>query len=87
MDAIIMKISRKGPRRYKHKSPLPATKPLALPNERDESVDPVPATPRKIMRQAYQDLRRGLVDTDLHGERGVEAVVHPQDPKKDGGTG
>jgi Fe-Mn family superoxide dismutase len=31
-----------------------------------------PNEPRQVMKQAYKDLRRGLVDTDMHGERGVE---------------
>ena len=46
-----------------------------LPHERDEKPDKHPSAPRKIMKQAYQDLQRGLVDTDLHGQRGVENVV------------
>ena len=63
-----MKISRKGPRHHK-KVRLP------LPHERDEAVEEDASAPRKVMDQAYQDLQRGLVDTDLHGERGVEAQV------------
>ena len=49
-----------------------------LPHERDES--PAAANPalRGVMKQAASDLEQGLVDTDLHGERGVEQVVpHP----------
>ncbi|MFZ6743602.1 hypothetical protein ACO0LC_10280 [Undibacterium sp. JH2W] len=33
--------------------------------------------PRKVMKQALQDLQEGQQDTDLHGQRGVEAVVKP----------
>lgn len=75
-----MKISRKGPRRNK-KTPLPKAVRLPLPNERDESVEKDATAPRKIMDQAYQDLQSGLVDTDLHGQRGVEEQVR-QDSKK-----
>lgn len=52
-----------------------------LPHERDEAPDSQSITPRKKMRQALEDLQRGLVDTDMHGERGVEEVVKNQ-PKK-----
>lgn len=45
-----------------------------LPHERDEKTDPV-APPRKKMLQAHTDLENGLVDTDMHGQRGVEVVV------------
>ncbi|HAT31388.1 MAG TPA: hypothetical protein DCW29_11220 [Janthinobacterium sp.] len=45
-----------------------------LPHERDESPDAQDAEPRDVMRQAASDLQRGLVDTDLHGQRGVEKV-------------
>lgn len=46
-----------------------------LPHERDESPDAQGNTPRGVMKQAADDLEQGLVDTDLHGQRGVEAVV------------
>jgi hypothetical protein len=46
-----------------------------LPHERDESPDGLDQKPRGVMKQAADDLAQGLVDTDLHGERGVEAVV------------
>jgi len=48
-----------------------------LPHERDESLDS-PATtsgPRDVIRQAADDLEHGLVDTDLHGQRGVEKAI------------
>ncbi|MGB7196426.1 MAG: hypothetical protein WBD81_23470 [Collimonas pratensis] len=47
------------------------------PNERDEAPDQHPARPRKIIKQAAKDLKKGLVDTDLHGQRGIEEVVKP----------
>lgn len=54
-----------------------------LPHELDEKSDTKPIVPTKIMKQAYRDLQRGLVDTDLHGQRGVEEVL--KNSKKNGG--
>ncbi len=53
-----------------------------LPHERDESPNGQEPLVREDMRQAAADLERGLVDTDLHGVRGVERVVKPT-PVKD----
>jgi hypothetical protein len=50
-----------------------------LPHERDESPDDLGSQPRGVMKQAADDLEQGLVDTDLHGMRGVEASVSPKD--------
>ena len=46
-----------------------------LPHERDESPDGTDKAPRGVMKQAADDLSQGLVDTDLHGIRGVEQAV------------
>jgi hypothetical protein len=46
-----------------------------LPHERDETPDAQDVQSRGIMRQAADDLEQGLVDTDLHGVRGVETAV------------
>jgi hypothetical protein len=46
-----------------------------MPHERDESPDDHNAQPRGIIKQAAADIEQGLVDTDLHGTRGVEQVV------------
>lgn len=46
-----------------------------MPHERDESDDSQASEPREVMKQAYKDIQSGLVDTDLHGKRGVESVV------------
>jgi hypothetical protein len=35
-----------------------------LPHERDESTDAMASAPRKRIKQAHDDLERGLVDTD-----------------------
>jgi hypothetical protein len=50
-----------------------------LPHERDESEDSqsrAPGTPSGDIKQAYRDLQKGQVDTDLRGSRGVDAVVN-----------
>jgi len=49
--------------------------PLTLPHEHDETTNTDPIETRPIVRQAYSDLMRGLVDTDMHGDRGVEGVL------------
>lgn len=46
-----------------------------MPHERDESPDGQDIKPRGIMEQAASDLEQGLVDTDLHGTRGIEEAV------------
>ena len=46
-----------------------------LPHERDESPEGQDKPTRGVMRQAADDIARGLVDTDMHGQRGVEAVT------------
>ena len=48
-----------------------------LPHERDETPDAQDQKTRGIMRQAASDVEEGLVDTDLHGERGLEKAVTP----------
>ncbi|MES3020886.1 MAG: hypothetical protein V4857_04800 [Pseudomonadota bacterium] len=48
-----------------------------LPHERDESPEGQDLAPRGVIKQAADDLARGLVDTDLHGTRGVEEAVEP----------
>lgn len=46
-----------------------------LPHEADQTPSGTPSKPRHVMKQAFDDLQHGLVDTDLHGDRGVEEVV------------
>ena len=46
-----------------------------LPHERDESPEGMEVEPRGVMKQAADDLAQGLVDTDLHGMRGIEEAV------------
>ena len=46
-----------------------------LPHERDESPDANDKPARGVMKQAAADLAQGLVDTDMHGMRGVEQAA------------
>lgn len=45
---------------------------LALPHERDAATGHVAAEPDAAIRQAKQDLDRGLVDTDMWGTPGLD---------------
>lgn len=63
-----------------------------LPHERDESPDGHDKEPRGVMKQAADDLEQGLVDTDMHGARGVEEAVNSTGsgqarPRDDAGSG
>lgn len=55
-----------------------------LPHERDESFDSQEiGEPRETIRQAYEDLENGLVDTDLRSVMGVDdatraPINHPE---------
>lgn len=63
-----------------------------LPHERDQSVDATDAKPDPTMKQAYSDLKKGLVDTDARGASGrplgskapaEEAWLHDQNGRRD----
>lgn len=43
-----------------------------MPHERDESPDGHPHKQRSVMQQAAADIDSGIVDTDLHNQRGVQ---------------
>jgi hypothetical protein len=47
-----------------------------MPHERDESDDSQSSPPRPMIKQAYDDLEAGQVDTDLRGTSGVDEVVN-----------
>lgn len=51
-----------------------------MPHERDESDDSQSSHLRDDMKQAYVDVMRGQVDTDLREQRGVEETVDKPDP-------
>jgi hypothetical protein len=42
-----------------------------LPHERDQTTQ-APQGARRIIRQAAEDVAQGLVDTDLHGQPGLQ---------------
>jgi hypothetical protein len=46
---------------------------LPLPHERDESTGQTAGEPDPRMRQAYEDITAGLVDTDLRATPGLDA--------------
>lgn len=45
-----------------------------LPHERDESIDSQQDQPRKDIKQAFDDIDEGQMDTDRRGIPGVEEV-------------
>ncbi|SNS10897.1 hypothetical protein SAMN06265795_10159 [Noviherbaspirillum humi] len=50
-----------------------------MPHERDESEDSQASQPgpkRDDIKQAYEDLKNGQVDTDMRGMHGVDEVVN-----------
>ena len=49
-----------------------------MPHERDESEDSQASEPRGDIKQAYDDIMEGQMDTDLREQRGVEEVVRQQ---------
>jgi hypothetical protein len=58
---------------------------MRMPHERDESEDSQSSGPRDDMKQAYDDIEHGLVDTDFREERGVEEVAGKTREKNPGG--
>lgn len=46
---------------------------LALPHERDESIEGTAARPDPVIEQAARDLAAGQVDTDLRSPAGLDA--------------
>jgi hypothetical protein len=44
-----------------------------LPHERDEAAHSTDPEPDPVMRRAYEDLKEGQVDTDMHGTPGLDA--------------
>ena len=58
---------------------------MRMPHERDESEDSQSSGPRDDMKQAFDDIESGQVDTDFREQRGVEEVVN-KTPEKNPGT-
>ena len=60
------------PRRRGKAAPTPA---LALPHERDTSVNATAVEPDRTIAQAKRDIDAGLVDTDMHATPGLDAEL------------
>ena len=65
-----------GPRSAKHANRNPGPPPPALPHERDETTE-APVPPRKVIKQAAQDVDAGLIDTDNYTRASAVAAVAP----------
>jgi hypothetical protein len=46
---------------------------LELPHERDQASDSTASAPDPAMKQAHEDLKQGLVDTDMRATPGLDA--------------
>lgn len=46
---------------------------LELPHERDQASDSTASAPDPAMKQAHEDLKKGLVDTDMRATPGLDA--------------
>ena len=57
------------------------TSSLRLPHEVDEAPDSQIGKPRKVIKQAFDDIEEGQIDTDRRGIPGVEEV-HRKNPGK-----
>ncbi|HJV83830.1 MAG TPA: hypothetical protein VJ698_00025 [Noviherbaspirillum sp.] len=71
-------------KQHQVKTGRPARKGLTprMPHERDESEDSQAQGPvRDEMKQAYEDLQNGQVDTDLRETGGVDEVVNTRPGK------
>lgn len=58
------------------KRPAKADATPRMPHERDESEDSQESPVRSDMKQAFDDLQSGQVDTDLRETGGVDEVVN-----------
>ena len=68
----------------KNKPPGNDAHPPELPHERDEKSNQNDIKPKREMKRAAADIKKGLVDTDLHGIPGVtEAVRKSSKPSRD----
>jgi len=54
-------------------APQPMAEGLALPHERDESINTTATAPDAVIAQAKRDLDAGLVDTDMRVTPGLDA--------------
>jgi hypothetical protein len=65
-------------KQHQVKTKRPARKGVTprMPHERDESDDSQESVVRDDIKQAYVDLQKGQVDTDLRNTSGVDEVVN-----------
>lgn len=74
----------------KPESPQQRNREMRMPHERDESDDsqagalPTERIERVDIKQAYEDLEEGQVNTDLRGVQGVDQVTNPPDDSLEG---
>jgi nitrogen fixation protein FixH len=59
--------------------------PLKLPHENDQDTDMTDDVPDPQILQAYKDLKRGLVDTDMRATPGQDADQRAKDVPGAGG--
>lgn len=59
--------------------------PLQLPHERDQDPDMTNDRPDPVIRQAYEDLKNGQVDTDMRATPGQDARKRARDVPGPGG--
>jgi hypothetical protein len=76
----VMAAPSKPPRPANHRQPLaPGSSlegnrdELALPHDRDEKPGQTASKPAPEMKQAYEDIKAGQVDTDLRATPGLDA--------------
>ena len=65
----------------KTKRPTDPNTTLRMPHERDESDDSQESALRDDIKQAFDDLKEGQVDTDLRNTGGVDEVVNDRPGK------
>ncbi|WP_066265632.1 hypothetical protein [Hydrogenophaga palleronii] len=60
---------------------------LELPHERDQSHKVTAVEPDAMIQQAHEDLRKGLVDTDMRATPGLDAEQRRRHVPGPGGQG
>lgn len=63
----------KTPRTPGGEPAVPEDDKLELPHERDQASDSTASAPDPAIEQAYEDLKAGMVDTDMRATPGLDA--------------
>lgn len=58
---------------------------LELPHERDQASDSTASAPDPAMKQAHEDLKKGMVDTDMRATPGLDAERRAREVPGPGG--